>query len=83
MTQNEVNHPDFECSTPGCGVVRTALTPSEEEAEVQRARGHAKRFLRDSYEDCLSLCILPFIDEPLQSGEVRITLPLGAMKRLC
>lgn len=70
MTEREVQHPDFECSTPGCGDARTTLTPPEEESEVQRARDHAKRFLRETYEDCLSLCILPFIDEPLPSVEV-------------
>ncbi|ROW04856.1 hypothetical protein VMCG_04724 [Cytospora schulzeri] len=69
MTQTEVDHPDFECSTPGCEEVRTTLTPSEEEAEIQRARDHAKRFLRETYEGCLSLCILPFVDETLPNVE--------------
>lgn len=50
------------------------LTPSEEETEVQQARDHAKRFLRETYDDCLSLCILPFIDDPLPSIEVCVTL---------
>lgn len=70
MTRREVDHPDFECSTPGCGEVRTILTANQEEAEIQRARDHAKRFLRETHEECLSLCILPFIDEPTPSIEV-------------
>ncbi|KAK2598812.1 hypothetical protein N8I77_012199 [Diaporthe amygdali] len=71
MTKREVDHPDFECSTPGCGEVRTILTADQEEAELQRARDHAKRFLRETHEECLSLCILPFIDEPTPSIEKR------------
>lgn len=70
MTKREVSHPDFECSTPGCGDARTILTAAEEEAEVQRARDHAKRFLREMHEKCLSLCILPFMDEPISAVEV-------------
>lgn len=85
MTQYEiVNHPDFDCSTPGCGHVRTGLTSSEEEAEVQRARDHAKRFLREAHQGCLSLCILPFIDELLPSVEVSVTQtsPIGGVMPL-
>lgn len=70
MTKREVSHPDFECSTPGCGDARTILTAAEEEAELQRARDHAKRFLRETHEDCLSLCILPFMDETAPVIEV-------------
>lgn len=80
MTQNEVNHPDFECSTPGCEGVQTSLTPLEEDAEVQRARDNAKQFLRETYEDCLSLCILPFLDEPVTSVKVRNTYFFGTNK---
>lgn len=78
MMRSEIDHSGFECSTPGCGNARTILTPAEEEVEVQRARDHAKRFLRETYEDCLSLCILPFIDEPLPSIEVREAHNSGA-----
>lgn len=70
MTKREVGHPDFECSTPGCGDAATILTAAEEEAELQRARDHAKRFLRETHENCISLCILPFMDEPSPSAEV-------------
>lgn len=70
MTKREVSHPDFECSTPGCGDARTILTAAEEEAELQRARDHAKRFLRQTHEGCLSLCILPFMDETAPVVEV-------------
>ncbi|POS70439.1 hypothetical protein DHEL01_v211165 [Diaporthe helianthi] len=64
MTKREVGHPDFECSTPGCGDIHTSLSAAEEEAEMQRARDHAKQFLRENNENCVSLCILPFMDEP-------------------
>lgn len=70
MTKREVSHPDFECSTPGCGDTRTTLTAAEEEAELQRARDHAKRFLRETHKNCLSLCILPFMDDPIPAVEV-------------
>ncbi|KAL1877927.1 hypothetical protein Daus18300_002280 [Diaporthe australafricana] len=69
MTNREVSHPDFTCSTPGCGEAQTILTAEQEETELQRARDHAKRFLRETHEDCLSLCILPFIEEAIPSVE--------------
>ncbi|KAF3764158.1 hypothetical protein M406DRAFT_330510 [Cryphonectria parasitica EP155] len=64
MTQREVDNPDFECLTPGCVNVRSGMSLAEEEAEVQAARDHARQFLRDRYQNCLSLCILPFYDPP-------------------
>lgn len=64
MTQAEVENPDFDCLTPGCVNVVSPLSPEEEEAEVQGARDHAKRFLREKHESCLSLCILPFYESP-------------------
>lgn len=70
MTQVEVDNPDFDCLTPGCLNVRSVLTPSEEEAEVQSARDHAKVFLREQYEGCLSLCILPFYEPPCPPAPV-------------
>lgn len=73
LTRHEVQHTGFECSTPDCDGGRDNLAPHEEEAEVNRARDHAKRFLRETYEDCLSLCILPFVEEPLPSVEVNAT----------
>ncbi|KAG8157380.1 hypothetical protein KVR01_012764 [Diaporthe batatas] len=76
MTKSEVSHPDFECSTPGCGDVRTSLSAAEEEAELQRARDHAKRFLRENHENCISLCILPFMDEPAPESENVPELPI-------
>lgn len=62
MTQAEVDNPDFDCLTPGCVDIRSELSPEEEEAEVQGARDHARRFLREVHENCLSLCILPFYE---------------------
>lgn len=77
MTQAEVDGLDFDCLTPGCiaAVVRRELCPAEEEAEVRGARDHAKQFLRERYENCLSLCILPFCDPP-STGSVQV-LPLS------
>lgn len=70
MTQVELDNPDFECLTPGCINVRSELSAEEEEAEVQAARDHAKQFLRERYENCLSLCIIPFYDPPTPSYQV-------------
>lgn len=68
----------FECLTPGCDAVAVAaadggdpegfrrLSAEEEEQEVQGARDHAKVFLREKYENCLSLCILPFVEAPVR-----------------
>lgn len=58
----------FECLTPGCdsrACEENRLSPDQEEQEVQSARDHAKVFLREKYENCLSLCILPFVDAPM------------------
>lgn len=73
MTQAEVENPDFDCLTPGCVNVVSPLSPDEEEAEVQGARDHAKRFLREKHENCLSLCILPFYECP-PSHEFQVRL---------
>lgn len=71
MTQAEVENPDFDCLTPGCVNVVSPLSPDEEEGEVQGARDHAKRFLREKHENCLSLCILPFYEPPSRELQVR------------
>lgn len=55
----------FDCLTPGCDSVGGRLSADQEEQEVQSARDHAKVFLREKYENCLSLCILPFVEAPV------------------
>lgn len=55
----------FECLTPGCNAEGGQLSADQEEQEVQGARDHAKVFLREKYENCLSLCILPFVEAPM------------------
>lgn len=57
----------FECLTPGCDghAAEGRLSPDQEEQEVQGARDHAKVFLREKYENFLSLCILPFVEVPM------------------
>jgi hypothetical protein len=82
MTKSEVRNPDFECSTPGCGDAVTNLTAAEEEAEVQRARDHAKRFLREAHENCRSLCILPFMDDHAPPSEVILRESLYASNQI-
>ncbi|KAJ4419585.1 hypothetical protein N0V82_004888 [Gnomoniopsis sp. IMI 355080] len=81
MTQAEVDNPDFECLTPGCVNVVSPLSADEEDAEVEGARDHAKRFLRAKHENCLSLCILPFYESPspgFQSPSDSDSAPLSA-----
>lgn len=87
MTQAEVDNSDFDCLTPGCVNVRSELSQEEEEAEIRGARDHAKQFLRERHENCLSLCILPFYDPPSPPVEVKcfflsfVLLPLSVVTR--
>lgn len=70
----------FECLTPGCDAVAAAedeLSADQEEQMVQSARDHAKVYLRDKYENCLSLCILPFVEAPIRGSgwSVQVSWP--------